>query len=160
MKYSIKEYPERYFIGIELEGGVHHSSADKIPLLWESFFDDMKLLDQSKLQDKFIGLECYPPDFRETKTFDYYTMIQTSELVEQDGFVSKKLPAGSYISFEILFRDITNQIHACYEYVKEHNINVHMGFDFEDYLNDQDYTNADDSVLHFSMLLETDNRDE
>lgn len=156
MKYITKQYPERYFVGIELEGGMNQDTMPNIPALWESFFDDMKLLDPLQVLNKFIGLECYPPDFKETKSFDYYAMVQTKDLLEQDGFVTKKLPAGTYISFEISFQNITNQIHSCYEYVKEHNINVHMGFDFEDYLPDKDYNNTTDSILHFSMLLETD----
>ena len=154
MKYSVTTYPERYFIGIELDNGFALGENDRIGQLWDSFLkEDIQLLPHDQLLTKFIGLECYPPDFMETKRFDYFALVQTTTLMKQNGFVSKKLPAGQYISFEIAFDDVSTQIHKCYQYLAENNIKVHMGFDFEDYLEGQDYQ-RDGAILHFTLLLD------
>jgi len=153
MKYVKKDYEERYFIGVELEGGVDFENQPKISELWDEFMtNDLSLLQEIDLGDNFIGLECYPPDFMETKKFDYYAMIQVPKLVKKDGFVTKKLPKGTYIGFEVEFDHLFDQIQKVYAYVKEHNINVHMGFDFEHYLKGEDYSKPG-AKLHFSFLL-------
>ncbi len=156
MKHIIQEYPERYYIGIELENGFALGENNRIGELWDSFLqDDIHLLPNDMKTTSFIGLECYPPDFMETKRFDYFAMMQTPVLIKQNGFATKKLPAGRYISFEIPFDHIVDSIHNCYKYIQEKGIKVHMGFDFEDYLEGQDYR-REGAILHFSLLLEKD----
>jgi len=157
MKYKTMEFENRYFIGIEYPGGVQPGSDPKFGQLWDDFLgEDIKLLSDVTHKNKFIGLECYPPDFKETKTFDYYALLETNELVKKDGFSSKKLPKGTYILFEITFDDIRDQIQNVYKYIRENNINIHYGFDYEDYLQEEDYTKSG-AVLNFCVKLVDDN---
>ncbi len=154
MKHIIKHYEERYFIGVEVEGGVDFDSLASIQTLWDTFLtEDMKLIADAPITTKCIGLECYPPDFMETRSFDYFALVQTERLIHRDGFVSKKLPAGNYISFPIEFDHIRDGIQRVYNYLRDQDIAVHMAFDFEDYLEEQDYTKPG-AILHFSFLLE------
>lgn len=153
MKHNIKQYKERYFIGIEYEGGITADQIHSIPTLWEDFMRDIQLLQDAPLKQKYIGLECYPPDFRDSQTMDYYAMVETSELIERDGFVSKRLPAGSYIRFEIEFDQLTTDIPKAYQYLKDHQIRYHNMFDYEDYCADQDYSQPG-ATLYISFLLD------
>ncbi len=101
-----------------------------------------------------IGLECYPPDFMESKVYDYYSLVETEGLITSDDlYVTKKLPKGKYISFEIGFDTLQDDIHKVYEYIKVHNVKVHKGFDFEEYLEDEKYYESG-AILNFSFLLE------
>jgi predicted transcriptional regulator YdeE len=154
MNYKISEYKTRFFIGVEYEGGVKSGSNPKLGELWNIFLsEDLKLLIDVPNYEKFIGLECYPPDFKDLKTFDYYALLETKELVKKDGFVSKKLPKGKYIEFEINFDNLHDEMQKVYQYVKENNLTIHYGFDYEDYLKGQDY-NKDDAILNFVLKLE------
>jgi len=153
MNFIKKEFEERYYIGVELEGGVDFVNQPKIRELWDDFMtNDLVLLNDVSTLDNFIGLECYPPDFMETKKIDYYAMVQVETLVKQDGFVTKKLPQGTYIHFPVECDRLSEQIHEVYAYIKAQKINVHMGFDFESYLKGQDYSKPG-AILHFSFLM-------
>ena len=142
MEYKVKDYETRYFAGIEYEGGVVPNEPHTIPQLWDDLFHShLATISDIKNPNKFIGLECYPPDFKETKTFDYFALVETNTLIESTETIStKKLPAGKYISFPIRFSNIPQDIHKVYQYIKENDIKVNRGFDFEDYLEDQDYS--------------------
>ncbi len=155
MEYKVKEYEVRYFAGIEYEGGVQPNEPHSIPDLWDSLFHThLSNITNIKQPSKFIGLECYPPDMMESNVFDYFALVQTYDLIEEsEKIVTKKLPKGKYISFPIKFDDISNEIQKVYKYIKENNINVHYGFDFEDYLEGENYSGSG-AMLHFSMLLE------
>ena len=154
MKFKTEEYESRFFIGVEYAGGVKPGSNPKLGQLWDDFLtDDIKLLKDVPSKDKFIGLECYPPDFKETKTFDYFALLETIELVKKAGFTSKKLPKGSYVLFEINFDQIHDEIQRVYKYIKENNLNIHYGFDYEDYIIGQDYTKPG-AILNFALKLE------
>jgi len=154
MNYKISEYETRFFIGVEYEGGVKNGVNPKISELWNVFLnEDLKLLISVPNFEKFIGLECYPPDFKETKNYDYYALLETKELVKKDGFVSKKLPKGKYIEFEVQFDDLHNEIHRVYKYVKDNALNIHYGFDYEDYIKGQDYY-VEKAILNFVLKLE------
>jgi hypothetical protein len=154
MKYKITEYDERYFLGIEYEGGVAPGSNADLNSLWTTFLkEDVKLLEKEDILNKFIGLECYPPDFAETRMFDYYALVQTKHLVKHDGFSSKKLPKGKYIEFVVSFDNLHEDIKQVYKYIKDNNINVHFGFDYEDYLESEDYW-KDGATLQFALKLE------
>lgn len=154
MKFTTKEFEERFFIGVEYEGGVKPGDAPKFGQLWDDFLkEDIKLLIDVSDKNKFIGLECYPPDFKESRIFDYFALLETNELVKRDGFTSKKLPKGTYVLFEIHFDEIHDEIQQVYQYVKEHNMNIHYGFDYEDYLEGQDYTKPG-AILNFALKLE------
>jgi len=147
---------ERFFIGIEYDGGAKLGEVNNFGQLWSTFLnEDLKLLGDLEHLSKFIGLECYSPDVMETRMYDYFALIETSELVKRPGFVSKKLPEGEYIFFEIEFDDIHQEIQKVYQYVKSKNINIHQGFDFEDYLPEYDYTKGG-AKLNFAMMLEND----
>lgn len=154
MKYITKEFEERFFIGVEYEGGIKPGDNSKVGQLWDDFLrDDLQLLIDVSNKDKFIGLECYPPDFKETQTFDYYALLETTELVKRDGFTSKKLPKGKYLLFEIEFDDIKEEIKRVYQYIRNNKIQIHYGFDYEDYIKDQDYTKPG-AILNFALKLE------
>lgn len=154
MKHIKHKFPERYYIGVELEGGIDYEQLHKVNQLWHDFMnDDLKLIGDVDLTMNFIGLECYPPDFMESKIFDYFALVQTKALIHRDGFVTKKLPAGTYISFVVEFDQLHDQIQHVYEYINEHKVPVHMGFDYEDYLQGEDYSKPG-AKLHFTFLLD------
>ena len=160
MKYFIKEYETRYFAGIEFPEGVSSiKDVKKIPELWNQLFN----MNPDEIPDKtnpehYIGLEIYPFDFQETKTFYYYAMVRTNGLIDAtDSIVTKKLKAGRYICFPIEFDRIKEEIQKVYQYIKQENIKVHMGFDYEDYLVEENYR-IPGAIVNFCLLL--DQKDE
>lgn len=154
MEYFVKEKETRYFIGAEYEGGIDIQSPFDLMPFWGEFFHRHLPTIQNKTEpNMMIGLECYPPDFDQVKLFDYYAMVQVTNIdYIPDNCVAKKLPKGEYISFLIEFDDIRNEIQRVYEYIKEKNIQVNHGFDFEEYINDYDYQKPG-AKLYFSLLL-------
>ena len=159
MKYTIKEYDTRYFAGIEVVDGVKLNSDDfkRIPSVWEEFFEKHAQSIQNQVEPHHhIGLEIYPFDIKETKTFDYNVLAETKGLVSvNDHQLTRKLKPGKYICFRISFDNIHDEIQKVYAFVKQENINVHMGFDYEDYLEGQDYSKPG-AVLDFCLMLEED----
>ncbi len=158
MKYVIKEYDTRYFAGVELPDGVQ--SMDDIPKisgLWGDLFQNhITKIQNQKQPNHFIGLETYPFDFKETGTFYYFALAETNGLIEPtEGIVTKKLKPGKYICFTIEFDKISSQIQQVYNYIKENDIKVHVGFDYEDYLEGQDY-GGKGALLDFCLMLEND----
>ncbi len=161
MEYTIKDFETRYFAGIELADGISVNSNDKakIPELWNKFINKyLPEIENVMEPQKFIGLEIYPFDFMETKNFYYYAMVQTEKLIESKGeIVTKKLPKGKYISFPIKFDDIINEIGRVYAYIDKEGLNVHMGFDCEDYMATEDYTKKG-ATLNMTFLMEEKNK--
>lgn len=156
MKYIVRDFNERYYTGLEHIPSLKPGVENQIPALWQTFMKKaLPLLKKAELKNNFIGLECYPPDFMETKEFDYFALIETKYLIHNDGFVSKKLPQGKYISFEIEFDQIHNEIQSVYKYIKDHNVPVHYGFDYEEYLPEEEYQNKG-AKLYFTLMLEHD----
>lgn len=154
MNYKICEYETRFYIGVEYQGGVKNGITPKIQELWNDFLnEDLKLLISVPNYEKFIGLECYPPDFNESRNFDYFALLETKELVRKPGFISKKLPKGTYIEFKVNFDDIHTEIQRVYQYVKENGIKIHYGFDYEDYIKGQDYY-EENAILNFVLKLD------
>jgi predicted transcriptional regulator YdeE len=154
MKHFVKFYDTRYFIGIEKEGGVALGSPNDLNEFWNVFLnEDLKLLKSFIEPINVIGLDSYPPDFMETKRFDYYAMVETNTLLNQPGFVSKKLPKGNYIVFQLSHDNLQEEIRQVYRYLKNSHISVHTGFDYEDFLNTEDYT-KEGALIHFGLLLE------
>ena len=155
MKYEVKDFNERYFAGIEFEGGVTLGDKKNLPKLWDEFLNDvLEEIPSRKKGFPVIGLECYPPDFMESKVFDYYALVETESLIKStDKYVTKKLPKGKYISFEVSFDKLNEDIHDVYKYIKDHNVKVHKGFDFEEYLEGQKYYEPA-AILNFSFLLD------
>lgn len=158
MEYFIKEYQTRFFAGIEFPNGIQLKKNDmkKIPQLWDTFFNQyVQSIPNQVEPNHFIGLECYPFDFQETGDFDYYVLGETEGLIEPvEGIVTKKLKAGKYICFPIPFDQITTHVQKVYKFIKDEKIKIHMGFDYEDYLPDQNY-GAAGAILHFCLLLES-----
>ena len=154
MNYKITEYETRFFIGVEYQGGVKSGANQKLGDLWNSFLnEDLQLLIDVPNFEKFIGLYCYPPDFKESRNMDYYALLETKDLVRKDGFVSKKLPKGKYLEFSIKFDNLHDEIQRVYKYVKDNGLNIHYGFDYEDYIKGQDY-DKDNAILNFALKLE------
>lgn len=157
MKYEIKEYSERYFAGIEYPNGAKLNQQEELQKIWIEFLELAKdKVKRKKRPYNYIGLECYPPDFMEIKVFDYYALVETDGLIESDDtIVTKKLPKGRYICFEISFDDLQNEIKRVYHYLHEQQIKVHNSFDIEDYINSEDYGKKN-AKLYFSFLLDDD----
>lgn len=161
MKYFIKEFDTRYFAGIEFPDGINTDSDDvnKVPDLWDTFFENVSENIVNKVEPfHCIGLEIYPFDFNETKTYYYYVLVETNELIEESDFITtKKLKKGKYICFPIEFDQISEEIQRVYQYIKREKIKVHMGFDYEDYLPDEDYTKSG-AILNFCLRMEDDHK--
>ena len=159
MKYFIKEYDTRYFAGIEFPNGLRLNTDDKkkIPEIWDRFFKEENIkITNKEIPYHYIGLEIYPFDFMETKIIDYFVLAETSGLFEGDSeIVTKKLKKGKYICFPIKHDDISKEIHRVYEYIEEEKINVHMGYDYEDYIPDENYE-KEGAILNFCFLMEND----
>jgi len=157
VKYEIKEFDTRYFAGIEHPNGVDISLKQMdLQKTWTELFKVHPEKIENKVEpNNFIGLECYPPDFMDEKVFDYYAMVQTKELVHGiDGIVTKKLPKGKYVQFEIEFGNLKEEIQKVYRYVKDNEMKINNGFDFEQYIDGQDYSNSDAILLFCFLLIE------
>ncbi|MDT8336232.1 MAG: GyrI-like domain-containing protein [Candidatus Izemoplasmatales bacterium] len=144
MEYVVKDYNTRYFAGIELIGGlkVNTNDYDKIPGLWDDFREVyLHDIPNKVVPNRFIGLEMYRFDFMESKTLDYFALVEINELFdcEDDDLVTKKLPKGRYISFSIKHDDLMNEVERVYKYVEDEGLNVHLGFDVKEYLDTEDY---------------------
>ena len=144
MKYIIRDMNTRYFAGIELIGGLRVNSDDyqKIPGLWDDFKDMyLSLIPNKVIPNTVIGLEMYRFDFMESKTMDYFALVEIDELFDNndEDIVTKKLPKGSYISFKIEHDELLNEVEKVYEFVKRERINVHLGFDVKEYLPTENY---------------------
>lgn len=158
MKYFIKEYDTRFFAGVEFENGISNlKDMQNIPKLWDRLFgSELKRIQNQKEPNHFIGLKMYPFDFMETKTFDYYAMVETNGLIDPvQGIVTKKLKKGKYICFPTPFDKIKEEVQEIYDYMKQEKIKAHMGFDYEDYLTTEDYGKPG-AILNFCLLLEED----
>jgi len=159
MKYFVKEFETRYFAGIEFPDGVNipNGDADRISEIWDDFFQtDLDSIQDKKQPNHYIGLEIYPFDFKDTKTFYYYALVETKGLIEpEEGLVTKKLKKGKYICFPIEFDNIRQEIQKVYKFIQEKKIKIHMAFDYEDYLPEENY-NASGAILNFCLLMEPD----
>jgi predicted transcriptional regulator YdeE len=157
MKYFVKEYETRYFAGIEFPNGIRPNTEDikQIPALWDKFFNEYNSLVDNKVEPYHnIGLKIYPFDFKENGIFDYCVLAETEKLVEsKNDIITKRLKAGKYICFPINFTQISSEIQKVYKFVKEKEIDVHMGFDYEDYLVGENYGEPG-AVLNFCLALE------
>lgn len=157
MKHQIVEIEDRYFAGIE-----HHLEIDfgievDISSSWKKMFNET--YNQIKMKTsphQMIGLACYSIDFDETNKMSYYVLAETIDLIEQDnGIVTKKIPKGRYICFDISNDHLGSERRKVYRYCRENKINVHMGFDFEYYLNEVDYEKKE-AILELCLKLEDD----
>jgi len=157
MKYFIKEYETRYFAGIEFPNGIQLKKNDqkKIPKLWEQYFEGVSQRIKNQVEpNHVIGLEFYPFDFKETTTYNYFALAETKDLIEAfTGVVTKKLRKGKYICFPIKFDEISQEIQKVYKFIKDNDIKVHRGFDYEDYLPSEDYGNPE-AILNFCLMIE------
>ncbi len=157
MKYIVNDFETRYFAGIELIGGLKVDSDDfkKIPKLWDDLMDlYISDIPNKTIPNKCIGLEMYRFDFMESKTLDYFALVEITNLFEaNEEVVTKKLPKGKYISFPILFDDIRTEIQKVYNYIEKERINVHLGFDVEEYLPTENY-NKPGAKLYLTFKLE------
>ena len=156
MKYKVEDYNERYYAGVKLPMGIAVEDTDneEVPQLWGKLISEVldKIPNVSK-PNKFIGLECFDQDFKKTKRFDYFAMVQTETFLESNEyFVTKKLPKGRYISFDILFDEMDEDMNKCHEYIENNDIEVDEGFDFSEYLIGVNYSESN-ALLHFTFLL-------
>jgi predicted transcriptional regulator YdeE len=153
MNYKIESHDIRYFLGIEKEGGITLGTEENLDTFWRVFLDeDIALLNGIKTPHRIIGLDCYPPDFGEQMRFDYYAMIEVTSSSTQPGFVSKKLPKGDYIVFDIPNQNIQQEIRKVYQYLDDKNIRVHTGFDYE-YFGEDYHSSSREETLKFALLL-------
>ncbi|HQN74770.1 MAG TPA: GyrI-like domain-containing protein [Bacillota bacterium] len=144
MNYVIKEMKTRYFAGIEFIGGIKVDSDDynKIPNLWTDFKKlYLKDIPDKVVPNNFIGLEMYRFDFMESRTLDYFALVEINNLYEpkDEEIITKKLPKGRYISFTISHDELNSEVEKVYQFIKEKRINVHLGFDVKEYLVNENY---------------------
>lgn len=153
MKYTIKDYKERFYMGVEYIGGLTVGSKSDVKKSWTEFFEnDYQYLENAKEGGNFIGLQCFPPDFLESKMLDYFILCEVNEVTNQEGFISKKLPEGKYLLFPIKFSDKDKEIIKVHTFLKKTDIKVSNSFDYEDYLVDEDYSKKN-AVLNFCLKL-------
>lgn len=158
MKYEISEHEVRYYAGIEHPDGITLTvDNDSMGNLWKKFFKDYFEVIPKKFEPStFIGLECFPPDYKEVKVYDYYAMVQTTTLIEHtDKIVTMKLPKGEYITFLLNFSKLRDEIQRVYRFVKVNNIRINHGFDVEEYLSEEDYA-KENAKIKFSLLVMND----
>ena len=143
MKYFIKEYETRYFAGIEIPEGINYKNKNlsKIPKYWDIFYKEIcSKIDNQIEPNHYIGLEVYPFDFKETGIFDYNILAETKKLIiEKENIITKKLNKGRYICFPINYSNVFKEIQKVYQYINDQNIKIHKGFDYEDYLLNENY---------------------
>lgn len=131
---NVKEvvYPTRYFVGIEHDHPLpitHKEDSHVAPLFrrlsaWEEDIEEIKIPKQ------YLGLACYPPAVLELDTFDYFGLLEVNELQDvSKPLVQKKLPEGTYLEVDTTFDVLRETIESLYDYVKEHNLSIHEGFD-------------------------------
>ena len=155
MEYTVNDFPTRYFAGIELIGGlkVNTDDYDKIPGLWDDFRTVyVKDIPNKTMPLKYIGLGMYRFDFLESKTMDYFALVQIEKLfdIDDDEVVTKKLPKGRYISFSIDGSKLKDEVEKVYKYIEDEQINIHLGFDVKEYF----FADEDNDHMLLSFKLE------
>lgn len=155
MKYETKEYGIRYFEGYEHSGEVTLNTTHKeLQAPWGKLFKNMESINNINEPRSFIGLNCYPPGFRKADGYDYYALIETKILNNvKEGISTKKLPQGNYIVFTIKFANIREETNKIYKYINENKLPVNYGFDYEEYIQSEDYS-KEEAVLNYGFLLE------
>jgi len=142
-------YPTRYFIGIEHDHPLpmsHNEDNYVAPLFrrLEAWEDD---IEHVKIPKQYVGLACYPPKILELDTFDYFALLEVQQLQETPApLVQKKLPQGTYLEIETTFPSLRFTIEQMYEYVAEHKLVIHEGFDVLMF-------QGSDGELIFSVML-------
>jgi predicted transcriptional regulator YdeE len=132
MKIDKKNYPTRYFIGIEHDHPLpmtHKEDSHVGPLFrrLEAWEEDINHLEIPK---NYLGLACYPPKILDLDTFDYFALLQVRELEDVGKpLVQKKLPQGQYLEVSTNFKDLRTTIEEVYEYIKKEQMDIHEGFD-------------------------------
>jgi hypothetical protein len=101
---------------------------------------------------KYIGLEMYRFDFLESKTMDYFALVEIEKLfeIDDDEVVTKKLPKGRYISFSIDGSKLKDEVEKVYKYIEDEQINIHLGFDVKEYF----FADEDNDHMLLSFKLE------
>jgi predicted transcriptional regulator YdeE len=143
------EYPTRYFIGIEHDHPLpmtHKEDGHVAPLFrrleaWEDDIEDLII------PKNYLGLSCYPPKVLELDTFDYFALVEVRKLHDvSKPLVQKKLPKGIYLEVKTTFEHLRQTIEDIQQYVQEHKLEIHEGFDAIL------FQNHDEDLL-FSVLL-------
>ena len=63
------------------------------------------------------------------------------------------MPKGKYICFDVSYDNLHDEIQKVYQYAKDEKMPIHFGFDYEEYITDQDYT-KEGARLNFCLKLE------
>lgn len=154
MNYDERRFEVRYFEGYEHQGNVTLKTGHKeLQPPWMDLFKNIERINNIKEPRSFIGLNCYPPGFKKADGYDYFAMIQT-ELPNNvpESVSTKKLPAGTYIVFRIAFGKIREETNKIYKYINDKQLNVNFGFDYEEYIQSEDYSNPE-AILEYAFLL-------
>jgi predicted transcriptional regulator YdeE len=157
MDYKIIEQDERYFCGIEHETELEFGENSDIYKTWNKMFHEAYGVIKMKTNPhQMIGLNCYDFDFKETNKVTYYALAETIDLIPQEEhLITKKIPKGRYICFTVSYFNIGEERKRVYEYCKNNQIHIHMGFDYENFLNSVDYQ-KEDAVCELCIKLEDD----
>jgi len=158
MKYKFIEQDERYFAGIEhSEELLFGENNVKVGETWKRIFHEFYDVIKMKTEPhQMIGLNCSSIDFEDTGKVNYFAMVETIALIEQDASLKrKKLPKGKYVCFDVSLEKMAEERRQVYEYCKDNNINIHEGFDYENYLNHVNYQEPN-AMLEICLKLEDD----
>lgn len=157
MEYKIIDQEERFFAGIEHHKELVFGVNEDIGISWKKMFHEAYDVILMKTEPhQMIGLNCNSIDYDETHTVTYYALAETIDLIPQkESIVTKKIPAGKYICFEVNYSTLGEERRKVYDYCKKENINVHEGFDYEHFLNHVDY-GSPNAVLELCLKLEND----
>jgi predicted transcriptional regulator YdeE len=157
MKYKIIEQDERYFAGLEHPTEIVFGEIPTIGGTWKKVFHEAYDVIKMKTDPhQMIGLNCNAIDYEETHKVQYFALAETIDLIKQDEMlVTKKLPKGKYICFELDFDDMGNERRKAYDYCKKEGIKIHEGFDYENYLNHIRY-DVPGAMVEICLKLEDD----
>lgn len=157
MKYKIIDQDERYFAGIEHHKEIDFGVKSDISASWKKMFHttytDIKMKTKPH---QMIGLNCNSIDFEESNKVTYYALSETIDLIEQvPSIITKKLPKGKYICFEVDYDSLATERKRVYDYCKKEGFKIHPGFDYENFLNHHKY-DAAGAVVELCLMLEND----
>jgi len=158
MKYKIIELDERYFAGIEHHKEIVFGKDELISVSWNKMFHEVYNNIKLKMDPhQMIGLNCNAIDFEDTQMVTYYVLTEIIDVVDQlDGIITKKLPKGKYVCFEVHYGMLGTERKQVYDYCKKEGLQIHEGFDFEMYDNSIKYGDNPDAVLQLCLKLEND----
>ena len=157
MKYKKFYQDDRYFAGIEHHTEITFGELEDVNDTWSKMLGGLQKEVLMKTEPhQMIGLNCNSIDYDETNKVTYYALVETIDLIKQKDFiVTKKIPKGNYISFDIEYDNLGLERKRVYDYCKTEGIKVHKGFDYEHYISGQRYSEKG-AIVTLCLMIEDD----